>query len=113
MKQLTIHDAPMRRTTDPDTCQTPAPSQLSAGRATALQAHFWAMDTGLTDFELAEITGRAQTSIGCRRKDLARMEPPLIAATDERRPSPTGSPSIVWKITAAGIDWHRSTKEAS
>ena len=81
MEQLTLGDAPLRRTTDPDTSQPPPEHRLSAGRATALEAHFWAVD------------------------------PALIEATDQRRPSPTGSPSIVWKITPAGISWHRASRQ--
>lgn len=61
---------------------------------------------GLTDFELAVLTGRQQTSIGKRRGEL--YDAGLVeAATEERgeivkRPSPSGSLAIVWRITEAG-----------
>lgn len=55
---------------------------------------------GLTDFELASVMGRQQTSIGKRRGELVRAG--LIIGTTERRPSPSGSAAIVWKITPEG-----------
>ena len=101
--QLTLGDAPMCRTGDPDTAQAAAaeqtPARLSTGRTLALRG---LAQGPATDFELAERVGRAQTSIGCRRKDLVRAG--LAADTGRRRPSPSGSPSIVWALTPAGHD---------
>lgn len=50
---------------------------------------------GLTDFELSARSGIAQTSIGVRRGELVKQG--LVRATKKRRPSPSGSPSIVWE----------------
>lgn len=99
--QLTLEDA-LARTSDPDTSHAAAaaqtPRKLSAGRLLALRT--LAEHGPLTDFELAELTGRAQTSIGCRRKDLVRAG--LAADTGQRRASPSGSPAIVWALTIEG-----------
>ena len=81
---------------------------LSAGRLLALRT-LAEHPAGLTDFELAEITGRQQTSIGKRRGEL--YDAGLVeAATNERgeivkRPSPSGALSIVWRITALGLQY--------
>ena len=50
---------------------------------------------GLTDFELADLTGLAQTSIGKRRGEL--RDRGLVEDSGERRPSPSGSAAIVWR----------------
>jgi len=110
MDQISIFDAldapavaaPAVRLTDPDTCRTAAErASVNAGtnRALALKAHAHA-DAGLTDFELADLTGVPQTSIGKRRGELVALG--YIERTELRRPSPTGSPAIVWRITDAG-----------
>lgn len=106
--QLSFEDLPLVRSTDPDTSRAAAaaqtPARLSTGRLLALVA--LGTHGPLTDFELADHTGRAQTSIGCRRKDLARVG--LVEATGDTRPSPTGSPSKVWRLTDAGRrEWER------
>lgn len=92
----------LARTSDPATSHAAAaaqtPAKLSAGRLLALRT--LAEHGPLTDFELAELTGRAQTSIGCRRKDLVRAG--LAADTGQRRLSPSGSPAIVWALTIEG-----------
>jgi hypothetical protein len=96
------------RATDPET------SHLAAAEAIGRKAHhqrltlaaLLAADDGLTDFELAAITGVQQTSIGKRRGEL-RDAGLVRQLTNEdgitvRRPSPSNSPSIVWTLTAAG-----------
>jgi DNA-binding MarR family transcriptional regulator len=102
-EQLTLDDAPRYRRTDPMTSRLAAreqtPAKLSAGRWLALDT--LARHGPLTDHELAEITGRLQTSIGCRRKDLVRQG--WCIATEDRRPSPSGVPSTVWQLTADGL----------
>jgi hypothetical protein len=55
---------------------------------------------GLTDFQLATLVDRKQTSAGKRRGELRDKR--LIEATALRRPSDTGSPAIVWRITPLG-----------
>lgn len=53
-----------------------------------------------TDFELAAITGRKQTSIGKRRGELVAQG--LCVDSGQRRPSDTGSPAVVWALTDLG-----------
>lgn len=104
--QLTL-EAALHRATDPETSRQAARRAargMSAGQLAALRA-LAAHPDGLTDFELAAITGRQQTSIGCRRKDVCRAG--LAESTGNTRPSPTGSPATVWRITAAGLDYMR------
>lgn len=96
---------PAVRVNDPDTCVAPDEFKMSAGRALALDALARHAD-GLTDFDLAAITGKAQTSIGKRRGELAKAG--LVIATTERRASPSGSPAIVWKVTPQGVAAWRS-----
>lgn len=88
---------PAARRTDPDTSHQAAAAakrKAPTHRELALRA-LVANRWGLTDFELAHVTGVPQTSIGVRRKELVRAG--LVEATKERRPSPSGSPSIVWR----------------
>jgi hypothetical protein len=56
---------------------------------------------GLTDFELADIMGRQQTSAGKRRGELRDIG--LVSDTGYRRPAPSGSMAIVWAITRQGV----------
>ena len=56
---------------------------------------------GLTDFELAHLCDRQQTSLGKRRGELRNAG--FIEATPEKRPAPSGSAAIVWRITFAGL----------
>jgi hypothetical protein len=93
---------PSFRFTDPDTsvhAATVAAVNAGTNRALALRVHA-AHPDGLTDFELAEITGVQQTSCGKRRGELVRMG--MVARTDQRRPSPSGTPAVVWQITPGG-----------
>lgn len=91
---------PVARATDPDTSHQAAEDALPRAqrhRDLALTALRSAGDRGLTDFELADLTGVAQTSIGVRRHELVKLG--LVAKTDDRRPAPSGSASIVWRAT--------------
>jgi hypothetical protein len=97
--QLTF---PMARTSDPHTShQAAARTDTRTTRALAWDALVAAGPDGLTDFELAARTGIGQTSIGKRRLDLLRdgMVEPVLTPLGKpaTRPSPTGSPSIVWR----------------
>lgn len=56
---------------------------------------------GLTDFELAHMMRRQQTSVGKRRGEL--RDSGLIEETEIKRKSPSGSPALVWRITEAGM----------
>jgi hypothetical protein len=50
---------------------------------------------GLTDFELADIAGRQQTSLGCRRVALVRKG--QVEYAGFTRPSPSGRSAKVWR----------------
>lgn len=101
--QPLVFDEPIARASDPITShQAAAATAPRAGttRARALVALAAAGHRGLTDFELAARTGLGQTSVGVRRKEL--RDAGLVEATDERRPSPSGTPALVWRITDPG-----------
>jgi hypothetical protein len=60
---------------------------------------------GATDFELSEACSTPEskmlrTSAGKRRKELCDVGCAMI--TDDRRPTDTDSPAVVWRITATG-----------
>jgi hypothetical protein len=121
MTQLTFDDCqeltPMRtlptaRHSDHETSREAGTEKLhwSEHRKLALKALVIAGDDGCTDFDLECMTGIHQTSVGKRRLDLLRMG--YVVKTSERRPSPSGSPSIVWRVTRAGRDvYYELTKE--
>jgi hypothetical protein len=96
-------DQPGARNSDPWTSHEAA-SLYKDGRITdrvrVLLAHS-VSPLGLTDFQLADIVHRQQTSAGKRRLEL--MDKGLIEQTDQYRLAPSGSRSIVWRITTAGI----------
>src|SRR4051812_33799160 len=90
--------APASRASDPQTSHQAAEAhQLTRthDRMAVLLAHV-AHPNGLTDFELAEIVGRQQTSAGKRRGELRDLG--MIEQTDERRASPSGSTATVWRV---------------
>ena len=98
----------MARTTDPDTSHTAAANvapRAEGDRLLALQTLAnW--PAGLTDFELADKTGRQQTSIGKRRGELVNLGY-VERATDEvgnnlRGLSPTFTTCAIWRITNTG-----------
>jgi hypothetical protein len=72
----------------------------------------------MTDFELAAETGWQQTSIGKRRHEClmnSLVERALDGRGEEvRRPSPSGSPALVWAITQAGREYYKQhSREAA
>lgn len=91
---------PAKRVNDSDTCVEPSEPTMSKGRLLALTAHAQHV-SGLTDFELADHTGKAQTSIGKRRKELEVAG--YVVATTQRRLSPSGALATVYRITPDGI----------
>lgn len=96
-------EPPAIRALDGDTSiEAAARSRVRAGtdRHRVLLALAAAGDRGLTDFELETQTGIKQTSCGKRRKEL--VDAGLVERTDDRRPAPSGSQAIVWRITPAG-----------
>lgn len=95
--------APSFRASDPETSRDAAAlASLTAPtvRQRALAALRAAGADGLTDFELAAIVGRQQTSAGVRRKELERagLVVALIGADGRpvRRSTPSGATAIVW-----------------
>lgn len=88
---------PVARATDPTTSHQAAlfaAPKAETHRVIALRM-LKAHPDGLTDFQLADLTGIPQTSIGVRRKELVEMG--LVEATNQRRPSPSGAKAIVWR----------------
>lgn len=100
---------PAARTTDPVTSHQAAartPKVRGEDRIKALKMH--ALHSGgLTDFELAGLMDRQQTSAGKRRGELRDLG--LIEQTEERRAAPSGAQAIVWRITATGLLAARGT----
>lgn len=104
----------MARTSDIETSHLAA--QDAAGKARsnrrrALEVLGYLGAEGATDFELADLTGLQQTSVGKRRGELRDMG--LVAAryvhTAEgrvavRRRTPSGSLAQVWTVTLAGLE---------
>lgn len=104
MTQLAIFPGgPTHRRADHPTAIDASKIPRNTDRALVLDAH-QQHPGGLTDFELAALLGRQQTSVGKRRGELVNAG--LIIATTRRRKSPSGSPAIVWQITPAGQSTH-------
>jgi DNA-binding transcriptional ArsR family regulator len=90
---------PVARATDPGTSWAAASMtepRAGTNRALALRLLREHPD-GLTDFELAEMSGLQQTSIGKRRGEL--VDAGLAQATEQRRRAPSGAWAIVWQAT--------------
>jgi hypothetical protein len=90
------------RSTDPDTSHEAAaasPGLRAADRRKVLLIHA-SYPMGLTDFELAALAARQQTSFGKRRGEL--RDAGYIVDSSLRRPAPSGASAIVWQITEAG-----------
>lgn len=90
---------PAARLTDPETSQIAA--RLDVGgrandRTRVLELLGRVYPDGLTDYELAALTGKQQNSIGKRRSELTAAG--LVEFAGFHRPSPTGSPCRVWKL---------------
>ena len=87
---------------DPETSEAAAlrgPARRQIDRSRCLIALF-DHSNGLTDFELGDIVGRQQTSAGKRRGEL--RDRGYVEDSGLRRPAPSGSSAIVWRITALG-----------
>jgi DNA-binding transcriptional ArsR family regulator len=98
MTQGTMFDSPGVRATDPVTSREAAAAnkpKAPGHRALALSV-LRSHPGGLTDFELSDLTGLAQTSVGKRRGEL--RDAGLVADSGKRRPSPSGCAAIVWKV---------------
>jgi len=113
--------APVARHTDPATAhEAAAVAAPSASHGRLLALRTLAQHTDLTDFELADLTGWLQPSIGKRRGELMNADlmgtpwPLVEIATDEhgtviKRPSRPGATSkaTAWRITQAGRSYLR------
>lgn len=112
MNQLALdftQPVPAARYRDPETCHSAARDAArhsNHGRALVLKALGLAK-AGLTDFELAELTGWQQTSIGKRRGECVAMGwvegATLADGAKVKRAAPSGSLALVWRITEAGL----------
>lgn len=106
---------PLQRTTDTPSVG-PSRAAMTGGQIAALIAHYEHPE-GLTDFELAYLTGSKQTSIGKRRHELCGLSagrqvgPALIEATGTRRVNTDGNPSAVWRITEVGMRAARAYRQ--
>lgn len=100
----------MHRADDIDTAVGASITALhskASNQRLALMALYAAGENGLNDFELEDVTGVQQASIGKRRGEL-RDKGLVRRASDEAgnalsRPSHEGNPSAVWCLTAAGV----------
>ena len=93
-----IPDVSLYRRTDPDTSRQAAQLALLTAR-TLRERCYEALVThpaGLTDFELADLVGRQQTSAGKRRGELVTVG--LVEDSGERRRTPSGASAIVWRL---------------
>jgi len=77
-------------------------NNAATNRAMALNSLKAAGAGGLTDFELEEITGVKQTSIGKRGGELVQMGLVEAAKDMPRRKNDGGSPCMVWRVTEKG-----------
>lgn len=105
MSDLFSYQPPAARRTDPETSKQAGALNRENDRRQALLIHATHPD-GLTDFELAALMGRQQTSAGKRRgelRDLGLIHPLTIAGEKITRPAPSGAPARVWTITYDGM----------
>lgn len=116
--QLSLDDlptGPSARPTDPPTSAAAAGDARNAVMGVGV-LRLWALQWldradahGLTDFELADLMGRQQTSAGKRRGEL--RDNGLVVDSGMKRPAPSGSLAIVWAITDLGRARLRSMAE--
>lgn len=92
---------PGARGSDPETSHGAKVFHLNEDRVDVLRMHV-RHPLGLTDFELADLMGRQQNSVGKRRCELRDFG--YIIATPLRRPTPSGASAIVWCVTGKGIE---------
>jgi hypothetical protein len=94
-------DDPAHRNSDPDTSRSAKRYGLTEDRKLAVKVHA-RHPHGLTDYELAGITGKQQNSIGKRRTEMLHCG--YVEDSGLRRPNPsTNSGCIVWRITSTGL----------
>lgn len=92
---------PVARVSDPETSHQAArraATNAATNRARVLDFLRSRGALGATDFETADAVGSQQTSAGKRRGEL--RDAGLVEDSGVCRPSPSGSPSIVWVAVA-------------
>jgi hypothetical protein len=100
--------SPLFRTDDRVTSITAAPTGASRRNGCNRALAAFAAHGPMTDFELAHVTSTPQTSIGKRRLDLERNDPPLVEDAGFKRRSPSGAWVQVSRLTVAGRDAARA-----
>jgi len=93
-----VFGRPLARNTDPVTSHMAArltEPRADTNRALALQVLREHPD-GLTDYELADLTGLQQNSIGKRRGEL--RDAGFVEDSGKRRKTPSGAQGIVWRV---------------
>ena len=93
---------PVARRTDPSTSWEAArltEPRAGTNRARALALLRERYPDGLTDYELADLTGLQQNSVGKRRGEL--RDAGLVRATNLQRRAPSGAWVIVWQAVPA------------
>lgn len=100
---------PNARETDPETSHLAAiDARKSWGPGHRLVLKYL-YDADMTDYELADVTGLQQNSIGKRRGECVTkgyVTARIIDGKKLKRPAPSGSMSLVWCITAEGRERH-------
>ena len=111
MEQSTLDfdvNAAVRRT-DPPTSRMAAERvapHVTAGQMLALKAFYSTPDASLDDFQLSDLTGLRQTSVGKRRCELERAG---YVEKVERRASPSPQTNSVvqsYRITESGLTFY-------
>jgi hypothetical protein len=94
---------PVARITDAETAHMAAASITERAQhdAHAKVLALLAEHGPLSDFDLARLTGRKQTSVGVRRGELVTIG--LVVAHDRAGVSDTGSPCTRWALTAQEV----------
>jgi hypothetical protein len=90
-----------------------AAMRASAGRMLVLQ---YLRERPLTDYDLADLTGWPQNSIGKRRGECCAHGLATVAQDGDgetvKRPGPTGSLCRVWEITEQGRSYFAANRPA-
>jgi DNA-binding MarR family transcriptional regulator len=102
---------PTVRRNDPETSHAAAKDasfHASYGRLLALRALY--RHGPLTDYDLEKITGWQKNSIGKRRFECGEaglVKVHVIDGTKQKRPGPSGSMCLIWRLTKKGRDYLR------
>ncbi len=105
LRQLTLDDValPLVRASDPATSRAAAAvvkPRLNETRLVVLDHLARHVHDGLTDHELSASTEMVLSSAAKRRGDLCKLG--YVEEAGNRRPSPSGVPSLVWRVSQRG-----------